>query len=184
MFFSPLAGWHIGRELAMLRPRGRTPMAANRKKLMLPEAMAEIGWGVARKREDIELIRYGDATPVADFRAMLATADGIALWARPFPAPETEAAPVLQVVSRIGVGYDAVDVPALTRRKIPLLIGGTANSVTVAEHAIYFMMHLAKQGLAMNGFVRSGRWADKMSAPVLDLFGKTLLIIGFGKIGR
>ena len=37
------------------------------------------------------------------------------------------------MVSRIGVGYDAVDVPALTRRKIPLIIGGTANSVSVAE---------------------------------------------------
>jgi D-3-phosphoglycerate dehydrogenase len=158
-------------------------MAANRKKLMLPEAMAEIGWDVARKREDIELVRYNDATPVAEFRKMLATADGIALWARPFPATETEAAPILQVVSRIGVGYDAVDVPALTKRKIPLLIGGTANSVTVAEHAIYFMMHLAKQGVAMNGFVREGRWGEKMSAPVLDLFGKTVLIIGFGKIG-
>jgi D-3-phosphoglycerate dehydrogenase len=158
-------------------------MAANRKKLMLPEAMAEIGWEVARKRDDIDIISYNDATPVAEFRAMLATADGIALWARPFPAAETDAAPVLQVVSRIGVGYDAVDVPALTRRKIPLLIGGTANSVTVAEHAIYFMMHLAKQGVAMNAFVRDGRWGEKMSAPVLDLFGKTLLIIGFGKIG-
>ena len=158
-------------------------MATNRKKLMLPEAMAKVGWDLARKREDVELIRYADTTPPAEFRAMLATADGIALWARPFPAAETEAAPILQVVSRIGVGYDAVDVPALTKRKIPLLIGGTANSVTVAEHAIYFMMHLAKQGVAMHALVRDNRWGEKMSAPIVDLFGKTLLIIGFGKIG-
>jgi D-3-phosphoglycerate dehydrogenase len=158
-------------------------MAANRKKLMLPELMAEVGWELARKREDVELLRYADTTPTAEFRAMLATADGIALWARPFPATETEAAPLLQVVSRIGVGYDAVDVPALTKRRIPLLIGGTANSVTVAEHAVFFMMHLAKQGVAMHAMVRDNRWAEKMSAPIVDLYGKTLLIIGFGKIG-
>jgi D-3-phosphoglycerate dehydrogenase len=158
-------------------------MAANRKKLMLPDAMAEIGWELARRREDLELIRFADTTPQDAFRAMLATADGIALWARPFPAADVEAAPLLQVVSRIGVGYDAVDVAALTKRRIPLLIGGTANSVTVAEHALFFMMQLAKQGTAMHAFVRDNRWGEKMSVPILDLYGKTLLIIGFGKIG-
>ena len=87
------------------------------------------------------------------------------------------------MVARAGVGYDAVDVPALSARKIPLLIAGTANSVTVAEHAIYFMMHLAKRGFDQHEFVRSGRWRDKMQAPIVDLYGKTALIIGFGKIG-
>jgi len=158
-------------------------MAANRKKLMLPDAMAEAGWDLARKREDIELLRFADTTPPDSFRAMLATADGIALWARPFPAADVDAAPLLQVVSRLGVGYDAVDVAALTKRRIPLLIAGTANSVTVAEHAVFFMMQLAKQGAAMHAFVRDNRWGEKMSAPIFDLYGKTLLIIGFGKIG-
>ena len=39
----------------------------------------------------------------------------------------------MQVVTRIGVGFDAVDVPALSRRKVPLMVAGTANSPSVAE---------------------------------------------------
>lgn len=158
-------------------------MAANRKKLMLPVEMAKVGWDTARKRDDVELAGFSDKTPLEEFRGMLATADAIALWARLFRADDIAAAPRLQVVSRIGVGYDSVDVEALTKRRIPLFIGGTANSVTVAEHAIFLMLHLAKQGAAMHGFVRDNRWGEKNSVTILDLFEKTLLIIGFGKIG-
>ncbi len=158
-------------------------MAANRRKLMLPQEMAQIGWDAARKRDDLELIPFSDTTPQEEFRGMLATADGVALWARRFAADDIGAAPLLQVVSRIGVGYDSVDVATLTRRRIPLLIGGTANSVTVAEHAIFFMLHLAKQGVAMDRFVRDDRWREKNSVTLFDLYEKTLLIVGFGKIG-
>ena len=65
---------------------------------------------------------------------------GVALGVQPFSDPELDAAPSLEVVSRIGVGYDAVDVLVLTRRKIPLMIGGTANSVSVAEAGVYLIM--------------------------------------------
>jgi len=158
-------------------------MAANRKKLMLPEEMAQVGWDLARQRDDIELVRYSDKIAQDAFHALLPTADGIALWAHPFTAADVEAASRLQVLSRIGVGYDSVDVAALTKRRIPLLIGGTANSVTVAEHALFFMLHLAKQGPAMHAFVRENRWSEKNSIEIFDLFEKTLLIIGLGKIG-
>ncbi len=158
-------------------------MSANRKKLLLPAAMSRAGWVVAEAREDVQTVRFDDLTPETEFRAMLADADAVLLWGRPFPAADIAAAPLLQAVARIGVGYDAVDVAALSARGIPLLIAGTANSVTVAEHAIYFMMHLAKRGFDQHEFVRSGRWREKMKAPIVDLYGKTVLIIGFGKIG-
>ena len=158
-------------------------MTANRKKLLLPAAMSQAGWNVAAARDDVETLRFDDLTPEAEFHAMLADADAVLLWGRPFPAADIAAAPMLKAVARIGVGYDAVDVPALTARGIPLLIAGTANSMTVAEHAIYFMMHLAKRGFDQHEFVRTGRWRDKMKAPIVDLYGKTVLIIGFGKIG-
>ena len=53
----------------------------------------------------------------------------------------------LKVVSRHGVGYDNIDVDALTRRGIPLAIAADANATAVAEHTLYFMLALAKQGL-------------------------------------
>ena len=158
-------------------------MSAYRKKLLLPAALAQAAWAVAAARGDVETNRYDDLTPEAEFRALLAEADAVLLWARPFPAADIAAAPRLKAVARIGVGYDAVDVPALTARKIPLLTAGTANSVTVAEHALYFMLHLAKQGAAQHALVQAGRWREKMVAPTVDLFGRTVLIIGFGRIG-
>ena len=158
-------------------------MAANRRKLMLPLEMAEVGWEFARKRDDLELEPFSDAMSQDEYRGLLANADAMALWARSFRADDIASAPRMQVVSRIGVGYDNVDVATLTQRRIPLLIGGTANSVTVAEHAIFFMLHLAKQGVAMDRFVRDDRWREKNSVTLFDLFEKTVLIVGFGKIG-
>jgi D-3-phosphoglycerate dehydrogenase len=76
-----------------------------------------------------------------------------------------------------------VDVTALTRRKIPLMIGGTANSVTVAEAGVFLIMSLARRGAAMDRLVREGRWQDRYKEMPVDLYGKTVLIVGFGKIG-
>jgi len=86
-------------------------------------------------------------------------------------------------VSRIGVGYDAVDVPSLSARGIPLFIAGTANSVSVAEQALFFMFHLARNGTAHDRVVREGKWGGKYAHKLFDLYGKTLVIVGFGRIG-
>ena len=158
-------------------------MSANIHKLLLPAEMARAGWAVLDGRHDIQAVAFSPATSDAELHAELATASGIALWGRPFQAADVAAAPHLRAVSRIGVGYDAVDVPALTARGIPLLIAGTANSVSVAEQALFFMFWLAKGGNAMHGVVREGRWGDKFATRLWDLYGKTLVIVGFGRIG-
>src|SRR5207302_1630094 len=121
--------------------------------------------------------------PKAELHRLLEDVAGVALGVQPFSDPELDAAPELEVVSRIGVGYDAVDVPALTRRKIPLMIGGTANSVSVAEAGVFLIMSLARRGAAMDRLVKEGRWQDRYKEMPVDLYRKTVLIIGFGKIG-
>ncbi len=158
-------------------------MSANRKKLLLPKELAQAGWAEVEGREDIEAVPFGPEMSGAEFQAQLATAAGVALWGRPFRAEDVAAAPHLQAVARIGVGYDAVDVKALTARGIPLLVAGTANSASVAEQALFFMMFLARQGFAMNQLVREGRWRDRAGLRLMDLAGKTVLIVGFGRIG-
>ena len=80
----------------------------------------------------------------------------MALGATRFGEPELEASRDMKVVTRIGVGYDAVDVPALSRRKIPLMVAGTANSPSVAEQALFMMLTLAKRAVG-NAFHRQGR---------------------------
>src|ERR1700719_2407945 len=103
-------------------------MTTNRKKLLLPDSMGRVGWDLLKGRDDIEPVGFPNTIGPEDFRAMLVDASGCALGATPFREPELAAAPRIQVVARIGVGYDAVDVPALTRRRVPLMVVGTANS--------------------------------------------------------
>ena len=86
-------------------------------------------------------------------------------------------------MARIGVGYDAVDVPALTAKKIPLMVAGTANSPSVAEQAMFMMMALAKRGAELHAMVQDKQWNKRLAAVPVDLFGKTVLIVGFGRIG-
>jgi D-3-phosphoglycerate dehydrogenase len=155
----------------------------NRKKIMVPTTMSKSGWAIIEARDDVEGVEFVPTIPKAEFHKVLEEASGICLGVQPFSDPELDAAPQLEVVSRIGVGYDAVDVPALTRRKIPLMIGGTANSVSVAEAGVYLIMSLARRGAAMDALVREGRWQDRYKEMPVDLCDKTVLIIGFGKIG-
>ena len=89
----------------------------------------------------------------------------------------------MKVVTRIGVGFDAVDVPALSRRKVPLMVAGTANSPSVAEQALFMMLTLAKRAVEMHSLVRDNKWAARLGMLPYDLFGKTVLIVGFGRIG-
>jgi D-3-phosphoglycerate dehydrogenase len=122
----------------------------------------------------------------SDFEVLLkeqAPVHGVALGATRFGEPELEASRDMKVVTRIGVGYDAVDIPALSRRKIPLLVAGTANSPSVAEQALFMMLTLAKRAVEMHALVKDGKWAARLGLLPYDLFGKTVLIIGFGRIG-
>jgi D-3-phosphoglycerate dehydrogenase len=154
-----------------------------KKKVLLPAMMARAGWDVITRRDDVEAIAYEYGLPTPAFHALLRDVHGVALGLTPFGEAELQAAPSLQVVARHGVGYDSVDVAALTRRNVPLMVTGIANSPSVAEEAVFFMLALAKRGAPMHAMVRDGRWAERLSELPVDLFGKTLLVIGFGRVG-
>jgi len=158
-------------------------MASNRKKVMLPHTMGKEGVDLVRGRDDIETIIYPAGIAQAELLPMLADVAGIALSGTPYRKAEMDASPAMQVVARIGVGYDAVEVPALTARHVPLMVAGTANSTSVAEHAFHLMMALAKRTQALDGMVRSGAWTDRHGGLPMELSGKTVLIVGFGRIG-
>ncbi|HJS84079.1 MAG TPA: hydroxyacid dehydrogenase [Acetobacteraceae bacterium] len=158
-------------------------MPSNRKVVMVPRSMGVAGQDVLSRRDDIELRQYSTAIKQTDLLEMLGDVAGIALSVTPFGKAEMDAAPAMQVVARIGVGYDAVDVPALTARRVPLMIAGTSNSTSVAEHALYLIMTLAKRGPAMDKVVREGRWTEGRGNLPMEMAGKVVLIVGFGRIG-
>ena len=158
-------------------------MAVNRKRLLLPNTMARAGWALAESRDDVEAISYPPSMPTPDFHAGLKDIDGIALALTRFGPAELAVAPRMKVVARIGVGFDTVDVPTLTAKKIPLMTVGIANSVSVAEQAFSLLFHLAKQNAQHDAFVRGGTWREQMKVFPLDFFEKTVLVVGFGRIG-
>jgi len=159
-------------------------MTQTKKKVLLPSAMARPGFELLAQRADLEVISFEFGLPTPAFHALLADADAIGLSLTPFSDPELDAAPQLRVVARHGVGYDNVDVPALSRRRLPLMVTGKANSPSVAEQALYFMLEFAKRGVPLDTMVREGRWASRFVEPLpVDLIGKNVLIIGFGRIG-
>src|SRR6201985_2820267 len=161
-------------------------MASNKKKILITQTMASGGRALLGERDDIELVEFPNLISSADFEAMLkahAPVHGVALGATRFGEAELEAAKDIKVVTRIGVGYDAVDVPALSRRKVPLMVAGSANSPSVAEQAMFMMLTLAKRAQEMHAMVKNGTWASRLGQLPFDLYGKTVLIVGFGRIG-
>jgi len=161
-------------------------VATNRKRLLVASSMGQGGRKLLDTREDVEVVVFPATVATADFRALLRAGGeihGAILGLTRFGNEECALARELQVVARIGVGYDAIDVPALTRRRIPLMLVGTANSSAVAEHAVFLMLTLAKRARELDTLVRAGRWAERLTALPVDLLGKTVLIIGFGRIG-
>jgi len=170
---------------AQLQDQGQE-MATNKKKIFITESMSQPGRALLGARDDIDLIEFPNMISQADFNARLkehAPVHGVALGGTRFGDPELESSKDMLVVTRIGVGFDAVDVPALSRRKVPLMVAGTANSPSVAECAVFMMLTLAKRATEMHSLVRDNRWPERLGMLPFDLFGKTILIIRFGRIG-
>jgi D-3-phosphoglycerate dehydrogenase len=161
-------------------------MTTNKKKIFITESFSQAGRALLQERDDLDLVEFPNMISAVDFEAKLrehAPVHGVALGATRFGEPELEASLDMKVVTRIGVGFDAVDVPALSRRKVPLMVAGTANSPSVAEQALFMMLMLAKRAVEMHTIVKDGKWASRLGMLPYDLYGKTVLIVGFGRIG-
>lgn len=158
-------------------------MATNKHRVMVPSNMGKEGVDILRAREDLEVVVYPHGVSQAELLPMLANVSGIALSATPYRRAELDASPAMQVVARIGVGFDAVEVPALSERKVPLMTTGIANSTSVAEQAVFFIMALSKRVSEMDKLTKEGRWNDRFVTIPSQLAGKTALVVGFGRIG-
>jgi D-3-phosphoglycerate dehydrogenase len=99
------------------------------------------------------------------------------------PASVINAGKVLKVIGRHGVGYDNIDVKAATARKIPVCITPRANALSVSEHVLALMLTLAKRIIPFDAATRKNEWDIRNSYSAFDLDGKTLGIIGMGRIG-
>ncbi|MBN2752838.1 MAG: phosphoglycerate dehydrogenase, partial [Rhodospirillaceae bacterium] len=93
-----------------------------------------------------------------------------------------DAATNLKVIGRAGIGVDNVDIPAATAKGIVVMNTPFGNSITTAEHAISMMMALARQIPQASTSTHAGKW-EKSKFMGVELFGKTLGVVGCGNIG-
>src|SRR5215470_9386537 len=109
--------------------------------------------------------------------------DGIAIRsASKITADVIKAAKNLRVVGRAGIGVDNVDIPAATAAGVIVMNTPFGNSITTAEHAISLMLALARELPAANASTQAGKW-EKNRFMGVELYGKTLGLIGAGNIG-
>lgn len=141
------------------------------------------GLAVFKARKGVEV---HELTSVDEpgMRKAAASADAILIRTSRLSKEAIEGARLLKVVARHGVGYDNIDVAALTAKGIPLALVGNVNSSSVAEHALYLLLACMKNGVSYDRATRDGRWSVRDSLGARDLKGKTLLIVGLGRIGR
>src|SRR5487761_681211 len=109
--------------------------------------------------------------------------DGLAIRsATKVTAKLLEQAKGLKVIGRAGIGVDNVDIPAATARGIIVMNTPFGNSITTAEHSITLMLALARQIPEADASTKAGKW-EKNKFLGVEIFGKTLGVIGCGNVG-
>jgi len=150
-------------------------------KVMLYEEMDEAGVALLRRRAQVVL---APGTGEDDILPCVADMDGIIIRANgAVTARIMAAAPKLKVVGRHGVGVDNIDVHAATERGIWVVNTPLANREAVAEHVVGMMLTLAKRMREADIEVRLGHWESRYELIGVELYGKTLGIVGMGTIG-
>ncbi|MEP3276662.1 MAG: hydroxyacid dehydrogenase [Stappiaceae bacterium] len=128
---------------------------------------------------------YVEDTSTEAMLPHLHQAEAVLLRVQDMSAPIIAQAPDLKLVSRHGVGYDAVDVDALNARGIALSLVGDVNAQTVAEHAMMLLLSASHRIPVYDKAARpGGDWGYRNSLSAREISGKTFLIVGFGRIGR
>lgn len=114
-----------------------------------------------------------------DFDAFLCGDDAIT------PAVIDKSLPRLKILSKYGIGLDKIDVKYATSQNLPVLFTPGVNHTTVAEHALGLLLSLTKKIQSNAVAVQNGEWVAGWKKPVgNEIMGKTLGIIGLGRIGK
>lgn len=151
-------------------------------KILVADAISEKGVAALAAEEQFEVeVKTG-----MDEESLLSAIQGVsALLVRSqTQVTETvlEAADALKVVGRAGVGVDNVDLDAATRYGVVVMNTPGGNTVSTAEHAFSLMVSLARQIPQAHASVKAGRW-DRKKFEGVELHGKTLGVLGMGRIG-
>ena len=125
-----------------------------------------------------------DKLGAAGIRELLREADGVIIRSDTKMTPEIlKDQPRLKIIVRAGVGVDNIDLDAATRAGIVVMNTPAGNTTSTAEHAVTMMMALSRSIAPADASMKSGKW-DKKSFTGTQLAGKTLAVVGLGRIGQ
>jgi D-3-phosphoglycerate dehydrogenase / 2-oxoglutarate reductase len=136
---------------------------------------------MARLQEEADVRVLSDPSPEGLLREIV-EADAL-LVRMPVAPAAIRAGRKLRVVARHGVGLDYIPVDECTELGIPVVFTPDANTESVAEHVVGTMVALAHQIARADRMVRAGRWGDRDGIMGVDLRGRTIGIVGVGRIG-
>jgi len=150
-------------------------------KVLVKEKIADSGVELLKENFDVDLgLEMSDeelAEKIGDY-------DAILIRSATKMTPELiERASNLKVIGRAGTGVDNVDIPAATRRGIVVANAPESNSVAAAEHTLALALGLFRNVPQAHGALVDGRW-DRAKYKGAELYGKTIGVVGFGRIGQ
>jgi phosphoglycerate dehydrogenase-like enzyme len=153
--------------------------------LIAPMTLADVGGAFVEvlRGAGFELVYPGAGHQLTEDE-LFAALDGVTAavaGSEPYTPRVLAAHPGLKVVARVGVGYDAVDLPAATANGTAVTIAPNTNQEAVAEHTFALMLALVKDVVNQDRGTREGRWPRRIHLP---LRGHTLGLVGLGRIGK
>jgi len=150
----------------------------SRQRVLVREPIADAGVKLLRDRFDVDVETNGDlAERIGDYDAIVIRS------ATKLTADLIERGERLKVIGRAGVGVDNVDVEAATRRGIVVANAPESTVVSAAEHAVGLLVALARNIPQAHAALKQGRW-ERSKWGGIELSGKTLGVLGFGRIGQ
>jgi D-3-phosphoglycerate dehydrogenase len=154
----------------------------SRFKILLYESMHHEGIELLEKKCDLIYSKSYDEKDLivqaADVDAIIIRANGSVTKAI------IESGSKLKVIGRHGVGLDAIDLEAAKKNGVKVVYTPMANKESVAEHFVGLALMLAKKMRLADIALRDGRWQARYELIGTEIYGKTLGVLGFGRIGR
>lgn len=151
-----------------------------RKRVIVTEYIDPAGLEILGRYYDLV---YLPDSPTTRLEEVVGGAHAIGTRLAPITAEIIAAAPNLKVIAKHGVGYDNIDVAAATARRIAVVTTPKANAVSVAEHILSLMLCLANRICPANADLRAGKFKRREDYTGVELKGKTLGVMGLGRIG-
>ena len=150
--------------------------------VFIPEPIGSSG--IALLTQSCCCLAPWQADSEGDSADLLGIADAVIVRIFQMGAAEMDAAPRLKVIAKHGVGLDNVDLSAATERGIPVVWTPGSNANTVAEHTLALMLSLTRQLVPADRAVRDGWVVERSQFQGIELQGRTLGIVGLGRIGK